>query len=59
MSICVPSFNLTAFIAPEKSIMKISHLWQIVKPIKGFDYEVWALGPDSGIHNTSAHCPFV
>ena len=111
---CVPSLNFIAFIAPEKSVMKIFHLWQTVKPIKGFNsktygpmalilvhtihrlsvhvctrlqfcnptvleksvtkiFHYWqivkpikgcnskllAFGPDSGIHNTSAHRPCV
>ena len=42
LSIGVPSFSFRAFVAPEKSVIKI-FLWQIVKPIKGFNSKSYGL----------------
>ena len=58
LSMCVPSFKFIGFIAPEKSVMKIFHLWQIVKLIKGFNSKSNGLLAMIMIY-TSAHCPCV
>ena len=48
----VLSFTFKAFIAPEKSVMIFfSFMANIVKPIKGFNFELWALAPDGGTHD--------
>ena len=55
----IPSFNLLGLTVPEKSVPKIFNVWK-------FEKEKWRnkgtkkqQQSDSGIHNTSAHCPCV
>ena len=59
LSTCVSIFNLLGLTDPEKSVTKISML-------KIGEKEKWSnkgmnkqQQPDSGIHDTSAHCPRV
>ena len=60
LSTCVPSFNLLGLTVSEKSVTKkmlMFENWGERKmKNKGMNKQQQ---PDSGIHNTSAHCPCV
>ena len=58
VSMCVPSFNLLGLTVPEESVTKKFQSLKIGEKEKLRNKETnKQQQPDSGIHDTSAHCP--